>query len=481
MASGLIRPAGQLDAAGSLAPYRGTWNDRLAAHLLRRAGFGGAPDEIGHYASLGVHEAVQSLIHVPDASNVPGPNNVYDPRLDLFMLAGTDDMTRRAARQRLRMQQVESVRSMQTWWLNRMLTTPAPLQEKMAFLFHGHFTSAAVEKGIWPTFVYAQNQLFRKYALGNLRDLTLEVSKDPAMLLYLDNASSNKAHPNENYARELMELFTLGHGNYTEEDIRQSARAFTGWTVNRREGAFVVNRQIHDDGVKTFLGRSGAFDGGDIVNIIYQQPASARFWATTLLGAFVYNDPEPELVAAVATLIRKHDFWIAPVMSTLLSSNVFYSPRAYRALVKSPVEFVVGAYKAFGLQQIDPSSLRALNQMGQILFHPPNVAGWPGGQTWLTSQSMIARANFLAALVNSPMMRQSSWIDRTPMDADRAAHELVYTILQGDAPDQSFAQIISYLDGDDTSALRMLSAENFQERVRGAAYLTMAMPAYQLA
>ncbi|MEO9170606.1 MAG: DUF1800 domain-containing protein, partial [Candidatus Baltobacteraceae bacterium] len=354
-----------------------------------------------------------------------------------------------------------------------------PLQEKMALYFHGHFTTAAIQKGVWPTYVWAQNELFRNSALGNVRSLTLAVSQDPAMLLYLDNARSAKAHPNENYARELMELFTLGRGNYSEEDIRQSARAFTGWTVDGRTGQFVFNARRHDDGSKTFLARSGNFDGSNIVEIIYEQPACARFWAQSLLNFFVYNNPEPQLINELANLIEKSDYDLAPVISTLLQSSVFFSPRAYRALVKSPVEFVVGAVSTFGLSQIDAPAMRALQQMGQVLFYPPSVAGWPGGSNWITSQTMIARQNFIAGLVNVPAMSES-WIDRAPLDPHLAAKEIVANLLQNDAPEQAYGQLVDYLNGSNTSALKSFSTENYQERVRGAAYLAAAMPAYQL-
>lgn len=480
MATGLNRPAGHLELAGALAPYRGAWDTRRAAHLLRRAGFGGTSESVARIASMRAHDAVESLIHPPDTSALPGPDDVLDPRAELAELRRSDEMSRREALKSLRKDARRSIISMQTWWLNRMLASPAPLQEKMALYFHGHFTSAAIQKGAWPSYMWRQNQLFRTNAFGNLRDLTLAVSKDPAMLLYLDNARSNKAHPNENYARELMELFTLGHGNYTEEDIRQSARAFTGWTIDRRTGEFTFARGIHDEGTKTFLGLSGNLDGTDIVDRIYRQPACARFWAQSLLGFFVYSDAEPELVDALAMVIRKNDFNLAPVLSTLLQSNVFYSERAYRSLVKSPVEFVVGTYNALGISNVDASVLRPLAQMGQVLFEPPNVAGWPGGTNWITSQSIIARHNFVAALVNSPMVAQSSWLDRMPMSTDAASRTLLSTILQNDAPDQARTQLVSYLDGTGTAALKMFSGENFQERVRGAAYLTMTMPTYQL-
>jgi uncharacterized protein (DUF1800 family) len=465
----------------ALGPYGGPWDERLAAHLLRRAGFSGTPDEVARLAAMSPHDAAESLIHFPDTSNFSPPPSVMDypdPRAIAFK--GMDDTAKRTAAQARRQEAVGNILALQEWWLARMLTTPAPLQEKMTFVLHGHFTTAAIQKGVWPNLVLAQNQLFRQYALGNLHDLTLAVSKDPGMSLYLDNAENNKSHPNENYARELMELFTLGIGNYTEEDIRQSARAFTGWTIDRQTGEFTFNARNHDDGSKTFLSRTGNFDGTDIVDIIYQQRAAETFWATTLLSEFVYNDPEPELVDAFANVISRNKFELAPSMSVLLRSNVFYSPRAYRALVKSPVEFVIGAHKQMGLKQIVAGTPAALRDMGQILYYPPNVAGWPGGANWLTSQMLIARENFIAKMVNAPDMTQSTWMAQVPMDANRASKELVGTILQGDAPGQAYVQLIAYLNGSGTSALGMLSAENYDERVRGAAYLTMAMPAYQL-
>jgi uncharacterized protein (DUF1800 family) len=434
-----------------------------------------------------VHAAVDSLVNFPSTGALPAPPELYDPRQALMQNFGGmlkalmgDDMQRREIFKEVRKGERDSLIALQRWWLNRMLNTPAPLQEKMALYFHGHFTSAAIQKGVTPKMTLDQNQLFREGALGNLRDLTWKVSIDPAMLIYLDNAKNDAQHPNENYARELMELFTLGVDHYTERDVRESARAWTGWIVPRRtrKAMFVASR--HDNGVKTFLGKTGNFTGRDIVDIIYDQRACATFWANSLLNFFVYNNPEPQLIDAVADVIRKNDYNLRPVMSTLLRSKVFFSDRAYRALVKSPVEFVIGTYKAMDLKDVDTSAQRALVQMGQILFYPPNVAGWPGGANWLTSQTVIARENFAAGLMNSPMMDQVDWMQQVPLKAGAAASQLVHMILCGDASPSAVAQLTDYLNGAGTSALGMLSGENYQERVRGACYLTMAMPAYQL-
>lgn len=483
--AGIHRPDGTMDARTALLPYRGTLDVRLSAHLLRRAAFGGSPDDVRRFTGMQAGDAVEALVRFPATDTLAQPENVYDPASVYQQYAGrlrslsADD--RRSLEMEIRKSETLSIASLQLWWLNRMLATPAPLQEKMTLFFHGHFTTAAIQKGVSPAMVFGQNQLFRRYAVGNLRELTAAVSIDPAMLLYLDGADNVAAHPNENYARELMELYTLGVDNYTEEDVRQSARAWTGWRVSRLTGTAFFAPRLHDDGVKTFLGQSGNLGGDDVVNVIFSKSQCARFFAGKLLSLFVYDDPEPELVDGVADLLLRHDYVLAPVVSAILRSNVFYSPRAYRALVKEPVEFVVGTYKALGVARIDASALPALRGMGQILFYPPNVAGWPGGENWLTSQMMIARQNFLAGLVNAQVMGESSWLGQIPMDPAQATHALVSTLLQDDASPVSYAQLKAYLSGQGTSALAMLGTENFQERIHGAAYLAMAMPVYQLA
>jgi uncharacterized protein (DUF1800 family) len=369
-----------------------------------------------------------------------------------------------------------------TWWLDRMIATPAPLQEKMTLFLHGHFATAAGTKNIYGLDIVDQNELFRRYALGNWRELTHYVARDRAMLKWLDNARSVKAHPNENFARELMELFTLGIGNYTEQDVRESARAFTGYTFAPRTGEFYFNARQHDDGQKTFLGHTGNFTGDDVIDIIFQQPAAPKLFAGKLLEFFVYSDPEPQLVDELAALIRKNDFNMEPVMSTLFRSNVFYSDRAYRALVKSPVEFVIGTYQLFGITDVQPAVIGALNRMGQVPFRPPSVKGWDGGAQWLNTQTVLARENFASSLMAAPEMAQAkNWLtDGVPPSAGAATQRLAATILQGDASPSSLADLAGYLDGRGTSTGTALSGENFEERMRGAAYLTMAMPAYQL-
>ena len=462
---GTLRPQGRLDDATALQTHRGVLGTRAAAHLLRRAGFGGTPAQIRRYAAMDAHDAAASLLEFPSADSVAPPS----PLDNLTGMSG-----RKAQPGAVR----DSLAMLQLWWLNRMLTSPAPLQEKMALYFHGHFTSLATPR--FPQITYDQNALFRRWASGNLRELTREVSVNPAMLVYLNGAGSVVGAPNENYARELMELFTLGVNHYTENDVRESARAWTGWRVNRPAASATFDPQRHDYGRKTFLGQSGNFNGNDVVSIIFGQPQCARFFATSLLNFFVYNDPETALVDGVAALLREHDFELTPVLGTILRSNVFYSERAYRGLVKSPVEFVVGTHAALGLPAVDAVALPALMQMGQRLYFPPNVAGWPGGSTWLTSGTMIARQNFLVRLLGSQTLASSTWLGGVPVNAASAASQLSETLLQGDVAPASLVEIERYLSGAGSAALASLSAENYGERVTGAVYLAMATPAYQL-
>ncbi len=457
---GILRPQGRLDLATALQPYPGTLGERAAAHLLRRAGFGGTPAEIARYSAMRATDAAAALLAMPSASSIAPPEQ-----------AQVDGPLRQGETR-------ESLAALQLWWLNRMLNTPAPLQEKMTLYFHGHFTSRATPR--FPRITYNQNALFRRYAAGNLRELTREVSKDAAMLIYLDGAENVASHPNENYARELMELFTLGVDNYSENDVRESARAWTGWRVVRRTDSVVFDEARHDAGSKTFLGRTGNFNGDDIVDIIFDQPQCARFFAASLLNWFVYNDPEPELVDAVAGVMRAHRYELAPVLGTIFASNVFYGERSYRALVKSPVEFVVGTYKTLGLSEIGEMAIPSLQQMGQRLFFPPSVAGWPGGKNWLTSGTMIDRQNFLTRLLGSQTLRTSSWLRQLPVAPASAAGVLAQRIVQNDVSPASRSELEAYLGGAGSAALPSLSAENYDQRISGAVYLAMATPAYQL-
>jgi len=383
-----------------------------------------------------------------------------------------------------------------SWWLDRMLQTPNPLVERMTYFWHNHFTSA-VQGGITPAMIVAQNQLFRSNALGDYAGLTHQVARDPAMLVYLNGNQNRSRHPNENFARELMELFSLGVGKYTEQDVRESARAFTGWIVPRDgTGARFIDR-FHDAGSKTFLGQTGTFNGDDVSDIIMRQPATAQFMARKFLRNFVYDDPEPELIDATAAHFRDSKYDVAALLDTLLRSNVFYSDRAYRSIVKSPVDLVVGALRTVGVTESTPRVIGAMNAMDQVLFRPPNVAGWPGGSQWLNQGTILARLNFLNQLVSFRAATPDSsagstgmpgsagplaWINgASQTDPPAVAARVLGLTVQGDATDEQRRSIVSFLTTDGVGNPVELSGENVDEKVRGAMSLAMALPAYQLA
>jgi uncharacterized protein (DUF1800 family) len=494
-----FRPAGALtDLNQALAPYNGPWNLKLAAHLLRRAGFGGSPADVGSVAAAGMSTSVERLIHFgPDSlPTQPDGDISYD-------FSPTADPKQRQ----------RAFLATQMWFANRCLQTPDPLRERMVYFWSNHFTSGLGQDGITPQQTVNQYNLFNRYALGNYAELTHEISKDGAMLLYLNNAQNRRQHPNENYARELMELFTMGVGNYAEEDVRESARAFTGWTVIRKQGdAVTFLPQLHDDGSKTFLGHTGNFMGDDIVDIIMQQPATARFMAHKFARAFIYDNPEPELIDALAERYRASNYDTAKLMGVILRSNIFYSDRAYRALMKSPLELVIGAHKTLGATQIEPAALAAVARMGQVVMQPPNVAGWPGGALWLNTGTLFARLNYLnqlalskggpapaapaggdmmMAMVNNPAAAArmpanigdpTQWVAGiSATDPNAVADRVLWMSVQADATPQQRQTILSYLSTDASGAMAPLSMENLDEKVRGAMSLAFALPTYQLA
>jgi uncharacterized protein (DUF1800 family) len=297
-----------------------------------------------------------------------------------------------------------------------------------------------------------------------------------------------------------MELFTMGVGNYTEQDVRESARAFTGWTIPNDSDEPEFQPRLHDDGSKTFLGQTGDFFGDDVIDIIMRQPATAQFMAYKFLRNFVYDDPEPELVDAVAGKYRESNYDTGALVSTLLRSNVFYSERAYRSLVKSPVELVVGSMKTTGINTVTTPIIYAMGAMNQVLMRPPNVAGWPGGAQWLNDGTLLARLNFLNALVSfhappkadamqpanpastMPMATSAAWIaGATITDPGSVAESVINLVLQDDATEAQRRSIMLFLQTDSVGNPVELNGENIDEKVRGAMSLAMAAPAYQLA
>jgi uncharacterized protein (DUF1800 family) len=399
------------------------WDKRKAAHLLQRAGFGGRPDEIEALVKQGVAAAVDELVHYDRvAEEYPDPQWANDETLQKTLdsrkeLRGLSEEERKKKILELRRQQRENLEELQLWWLKRMIQHKRPLQEKMTLFWHSHFATSA-EKVKDSYLMWKQNDMLRRNALGNFRTLLVEISKDPAMLKYLDNATNRKQQPNENYARELMELFTMGEGNYTEEDVLEAARAFTGWNLRDEQFAFIERN--HDTGEKKFLGRTGNFDGTDIIDIILTRPATAEFMVKKFWRYFVYDAPEDDVVKPLAELFRRGNYEVKPVIEMILRSRGFYSEKAIHTQIKSPVQLTVGSLRV--LQINTPPQPRMLllatRAMGQMLFFPPNVKGWDGGQTWISSTTLLHRYNFANAMIHGEL--PTAMLGMGPRAAERA-------------------------------------------------------------
>jgi hypothetical protein len=263
----------------------------------------------------------------------------------------------------------------------------------MALFWHGHFASNEAKVRDYRKLL-GQLELFQKQGLSNFRDLTVAVAQDPAMLSFLDAGVNVKGASNENFAREIMELFTMGVGHYTEKDIREAARAFTGW--NYDDLKFVVNKEQHDDGEKTFLGKTGRFDGVEVIDIIMQQPATADYIAGKIYRFFVREELSPELQKQLGSVLRENHYQIAPLLETIFLSRDFYSAASVGTRIMGPVELAVSTYKKLGLTSVPgaPDFNSETGALGQQLFSPPTVAGWAGGQSWITPGLLLERGNF---------------------------------------------------------------------------------------
>ena len=419
--SALAQQTGLQSWQNDLSPVSSTdWNYDRAAHLLERVGFGGTPDQIQALAAMSVADAVASLVYFDPASNdhlAPFDHSeIHDPGLEPFPPSrpATTELARETGQAlgikvkpsgNRRLQPVVNkffywlrASSLETnrvayWWANRMVATKTPLQEKMALFWHGHY---AINEGKVRDYrkLLQELELFHARGTGNFRDLMVAVAQDPAMLSFLDAGVNVKGAPNENFAREIMELFTMGVGNYSETDIREGARAFTGW--NFEDLAFVINQDQHDDSDKTFLGRTGNFSGVDVIDIIMEQPVTAEYMAAKIYRFFVRDDVNPELQRELGNVLRDSNYEISALLQTIFLSKDFYSPASVGTHIKSPVELAVSTYRKLGLDYVPgvPDFNQATGALGQTLFRPPTVAGWAGGRSWITPGLLLERGNF---------------------------------------------------------------------------------------
>lgn len=426
-----------------LAPIsRNNWDRSKARHLLNRAGFGVPLSAVDALSRVSPAEAVEMLVDFerfrdslvePDFLFTPMPQDDYRRMVAEIRERIADPEQRAAAIQRLQNEQRraenEAVQGLKDWWLSLMQFTSRPLQEKMALFWHGHFATSA-EKVQQSRLNYQLNKIFRDHATGNFKALVTAVGKSPAMLIYLDNRQNRKSQPNENWARELMELFTMGIGNYTEDDIKQAARAFTGWT--HIEDRFVYNIGEHDFGQKQFLGKTGLFDGEAIIDIIFEQPAVATFICGKLWKFFVNETIDAQAVEALAKTFRESNYDLKPVLRQLFLSQRFYDAKNIGNQIKSPVQLIIGMLD--GLRATPSRNDRgqrrlvqiALRAMGQNLLEPPNVKGWDGNRAWISSNSLLIRYNIGGFLTNGQVPQGVSerfQLEDSELDIERLERE----------------------------------------------------------
>jgi uncharacterized protein (DUF1800 family) len=379
------------------------WNYTTAAHLLNRAGFGGTPAEINRLVALGQTRAVSYLVDyetIPDTIPNPAwakPDPTRAERLRAARQASPEER-RKLVRQEQQTQR-QRIIELRGWWLNRMANGTRPFQEKMTLFWHGHFATSAL-KVRDAYLMWRQNDLFRREGMGNWLRFLIAVGKDPAMLIWLDGAQSRKQHPNENFAREVMELFTLGEGHYTEHDVIQAARALTGWSYDRVNQEFIERPYWHDRGLKTIFGQTGDFDGEDFLGMIVARPQAARFITAKLWNYFAGPLPSEEFGAVLADVFRENNHDFKPLMRTMFMCEQFYSPAIIRNDVKSPVQWLVSSVRMLERPLPPPLVCEGLTRnLGQDLFMPPNVKGWDGGLSWITTNTLLNRYNEAATLI----------------------------------------------------------------------------------
>lgn len=420
-APGYAQQTGFTSWQDDLAPISGNdWNYDTAAHLLERAGFGGTPEQIQALAAMSPAEAVRNLVHFDSVDNTHllpfDHSGIHDPGLEPFPPSrpATTELAKASGEALGIKVKPEGNRRLQPvvnkffywlrasvletnrvgyWWADRMVASNAPLQEKMALFWHGHY---AVNESKVRDYrkLLRELELFHEMGTGSFRDLMVEVAKDPAMLSFLDAGVNVKGAANENFAREIMELFTMGVGNYTENDIREAARAFTGWNYVDLE--FVVNSEQHDTEEKTFLGRTGNFDGVDVIDIIMEQSVTADYIAGKLYRFFVRHELSPALQVKLGGVLRDADYQVSALLEAIFLSKDFYSAASVGTHIKSPVELAVSTYRKLGLENVPgvPDFNQATGSLGQTLFRPPTVAGWAGGRSWVTPGLLLERGNF---------------------------------------------------------------------------------------
>jgi uncharacterized protein (DUF1800 family) len=358
-------------------------------HLLSRAGFGPTASDIPLLDKINRNDLFRQMLKsssiVPEYINVAG--NVMQGLFKSLQEEGKMQQLTKEQKQEIRKQSREDLKNLNLRWLDVMVNGNAVLREKLSFFWHGHFACREIN-------IFYQQQLLdiiRKNALGNFGDLLRQVSKSASMLSFLNNQQNRKQSPNENFAREVMELFTMGRGNYSEKDIKEAARAFTGWGFNLA-GEFVFRRNFHDAGVKTFMGKTGNFNGDDVLDMLLENPQTARFITTKIYRFLVNEEADEKRVNWLSQRFLKNNYDIRTLLEDIFTADWFYADEHIGAKIKSPVELLVGIRRMLPMD-FEQEQVQLLYQrlLGQVLFYPPNVAGWPGGKNWIDSSSLMYR------------------------------------------------------------------------------------------
>lgn len=437
-------------------------------HLLRRTTFGVSARELEEYVALGVEGTVERLLN-PETIDDSAADAAVAAIAEPFALAPDSDEVKTRQRQALA----------RTWY-TRLLWSRRPFLERMTYFWHDHFATGLGKVGN-PLFMHRQNETLRAHALGRFEALALAVTRDPAMMIYLDNRSNGKTAPNENYAREFLELHTLGEGGgYGERDIKEAARALTGWRLVDGVPTFQVKQ--HDLGVKTILGQSGNFNDEGLVAMLARHPRTATYIADKLVRFFVRPSGSEALTARAASTFTSSGGDIRAVMRTILLAPEMFEEASYRAMVKAPVEIVVGASRALEVPTDGQPEHDGARRMGQALFDPPNPAGWPGGPAWINATTVLARSNYSSELTrlkakhiaDVPALLRSHGMTSS---AGAVVDWVLDLLVGGDVPSTTREVLVNHIGGTHFDFERAAR----EGTLNGMVYLALTMPLYQVA
>jgi len=483
----------------TLEPYcpqvHGPWHGQHAYHLLERAGFGGTPEDVRLLSEHGMEASVDFLLRAPSNSYLAAPDWASSWREERY----TSYSSRTEEEKRIfRQTRSRHMQDVQRDWIQRMISGPQPFIEKLTLFFHSHFAVSA-DKIKDPLMFHEHLNLFREMGMGDFRELVKAVCRNPAMVIFLDSASNVKGRPNENFARELMELYTLGEGNgYSEQDVMEAARALTGWRVRQFQSEFELSR--HDQGIKNVLGQKGNLKMNGVVDAIFHRPEAARFLAVKLFEFFVFQNPPEALCRELAQQFEDVNYQVREYLRILFSSEVFYSEQAYRSLVKSPVQLLAGTYRKLSFAPQPPlnSARVALKLMGQNLLWPPDVDGWKEGDVWVNTNALMMRYHWLHFLTTGEVpagLKQAvkgetpdTYIDvapfRIPGKPQDAAGSITLAALHlfgRPLEDRATSRLRTYLTRGSNNArvLFDLTKSTSEQRFRGILYLMMSSPDYQ--